>query len=122
MAEVLGLTMVKINGLFELDVVNARWDVTRAVVQHVTAGGVVEAIGVEIPSGSLDEVIPKQGATDWRKLSDFQIDIYDKETRKILLFSASGCNWDKVSGSSDLGSATTKKAITWKGTDVNTLL
>jgi hypothetical protein len=118
MATVIGLTLAKINGIFHVDVRNARWSVKRQVQQHVTAGGVREAIGVDIPSGSFDEVIPKDKVFDWRKISDFSIQIYDKETRSIEIASFTGCNWDGIDGSSDLSSATATKAVTWKGTDV----
>jgi hypothetical protein len=118
-ADVIGLTLAKLNGIYEVDVLNSRWDVSRAVAVHTTAAGNRQALGVPIPSGSFDEVISRQGATDWTSLTDFRIDIYDKETKSIVVFSASGCNWEKIGGSTDEPSATTKKSIAWKGTDVN---
>jgi hypothetical protein len=121
MADVIGVTLVKINGIFELDVTNARWSDGRALVQHVTGGGVKKAKGTELPSGSFDEVVSRSGATNWRNLSDFRMDVYDKETRSIIVASFSGCDWEKIDGSSDNASATTKKSIGWKGTDVNTI-
>jgi len=119
MAEnVIGLTLVKINGIFHLDVRNARWSDKRAVQQHVTGGGVRSAIGVEIPSGSFDEVIPKQGALNWRSLKNFSIEVFDKETRQIVVASFTGCNWTGLDGTSDLSQANTSKAVNWNGTDV----
>lgn len=118
MALVIGLTLVKVNGIFRVDVKNARWDDTRAVQQHVTGGGVREALGAELVSGSFDEVIPLSGQFNWRALKDFSIQIYDKETRKILVFAAEGCNWEKISGTSDQQQANTAKAISWKGTSI----
>lgn len=116
MATVLGLTMAKINGIFRVDVKNARWSDKRNVLQIPTGGGVVEAIGEELISGSFDEVIPKTKAFNWRALTDFSVEIFDKETQSILVFAAEGCNWDGLDGTSDLGQANTGKAITWKGT------
>lgn len=121
MASVIGLTRVKINGTFRIDVRNARWSDKRQVQQHVTAGGVKEAIGEELCSGSFDEVIPKSGKFNWRALTDFTIEIYDKETLSIVIASFEGCNWDGLDGSSDLASANTGLAITWKGTAVNAI-
>ena len=118
---VIGLTLVKINGIFDLEVRNARWSDKRAVQQHVTGGGVRSAIGQEIPSGSFDEVIPKAGAQKWRTLKNFSVEVYDKETQKIVIASFSGCNWTSLDGSSDLSQANTSKAITWNGTDVETV-
>lgn len=119
MAEVIGLTLAKINGIYHLDVVNARWSVKRANQQHVTGGGVKQAVGTEIPSGSFDEVIPKTAGFNWRALQDFTIDIYDKETRSIVVASFSGCNWTGIDGSSDLSSAMARKSVGWNGNDVN---
>lgn len=115
---VIGLTLVKINGIFDLDVRNARWSDKRAVQQHVTGGGVRSALGQEIPSGSFDEVIPRTGAQNWRGLKNFAIEIFDKETTKIVVASFDGCNWTGLDGTSDLSQANTSRAITWNGTDV----
>jgi hypothetical protein len=113
MAEALGLTLAKINGKFHVDVSGSRWDVKRADQQHVTGKGVQQAIGFEIGSGSFDQVIPKTKDLDWRSLTDFSIEIYDKETRSIVIASFERCNWTGVSGSSDLASANTRKSVTW---------
>ena len=115
---VIGLTLVKINGRFRLDVKNARWSTRRAVTQVVTGAGVRAATGEELPSGSFDEVIPRDAQFDWRSLRNFSIEVYDKETRGVLLFAAEGCNWSGLDGNTDLGSANTGKAITWSGTKV----
>lgn len=118
---VIGLTLVKINGIFHLDVLNARWSGKRANVQHVTGGGIKQAIGETVPSGSFDEVIPRQKGLKWRSLKNFTIDVYDKETRSIVIASFAVCNWDGIDGSSDLSSAMTRKSITWKASTTNEL-
>ena len=118
MADVLGLTLAKINGKYHIDVVNSRWDVKRADQQHVTGAGIKQAIGEKMGSGSFDQVIPKQKDLDWAALSDFSIEIFDKETRSIVIASFTRCNWTTVGGSSDLASANTRKAISWVCGDV----
>jgi len=115
---VIGLTLVKINGIYHVDVKNARWSVKRANPQHVTAGGVRQAIGEELPSGSFDEVIPRAKKFKWRTLKNFTVEIYDKETRKIVVFACEGCNWNGLDGSSDLAGANASRAVTWNGTKV----
>lgn len=115
---VIGLTKAKINGIYQVDVRNARWSAKRAAPQHVTAGGVKMAIGVELPSGSFDEVIPRSKAFNWRAIKDFTIEIFDAETRSIVLAAFEGCNWNDISGTSDLAQASTSKAIGWAGTGV----
>ncbi|MEO9196321.1 MAG: hypothetical protein ABI445_21930 [Polyangia bacterium] len=116
---VIGLTLAKINGIFALDVLNARWSVKRANTVHITGAGPRQAIGVEVPSGSFDEVIPRTGAFDWRALKDFTVDIYDKETQKIVVASFTQCNWTGLDGASDSSSASTKKSVPWNGNFVN---
>jgi len=118
MATVIGLTLIKINGQFKADVKNARWTDDRVVNQVNTGGGVRESIGPELPSGSFEEVIPRNTAFDWRSLTDFSIQIYDKETKSQVIAAFEGCNWNKIDGSSDLQSATTQKGISWKGTAI----
>lgn len=113
MAEVLGLTLAKINGKYHVDVLNSRWDVKRADQQHVTAGGVKQAIGEKIGSGSFDQVIPRNGDLDWDTLNDFSVEIFDKETRSIVIASFNICNWNSIGGSSDLGSVNTRKNVSW---------
>ena len=115
MATVIGLTQAKINGIFHVDVRNSRYSVKRATTQHVTAGGIKIAVGEMIPTGSFDEVIPRTQGFAWRDLSDFSIEIYDKETRSIVIASFEGCHWSGVDGSSDLAQANASKAITWAG-------
>jgi hypothetical protein len=119
MAEIFGLTTVRINGTYEVDVKNARWDVKRPTPQFNTPGGVRTATGQEMPSGSFDEVIPKQGARDWRALRNFSVEILDQETRKITVFAALRCNWGSLGGSSDLQGANTSKAVAWVGEEVS---
>jgi hypothetical protein len=116
MAGIVGLAKAKINGMFYVDVKNARWDVARNVTQHITGGGVKESVGVALVSGSFDEVIAKQGAIDWAALKDFSVEVFDSEDNSVVVLAAEGCNWDKVSGTTDLAQATTMKNVTWKGT------
>ncbi len=116
---VIGLTLAKINGLFHLDVVNARWSVKRANQQHITGGGIQQAVGEEVPSGSFDEVVPREKRLDWRALKNFTVDIYDKETRSKIVASFAKCNWTGLDGSADNSSAMTRRAIAWNGSVVN---
>lgn len=118
MATVIGLTLAKVNNLFHLDVKNSRWSVKRAAPQSVTGGGVVTAIGQEMCSGSFDEVTPKEKGLDWRKLKDFAVEIYDKETRSIVVAAFTGCNWTGLDGSSDLAQAMSGRNVTWVGSEV----
>lgn len=119
MAEVVGLTLAKINGVYNVYVRNSRWSNRRTVNQIVTGGGVVESIGVELISGNFDEVIPPSPSFNWRALRNFTIQIYDQPTQKVLLMSAEGCNWEGIDGQNDLGSATSGRTIAWKGTKTN---
>lgn len=116
---VVGLTLAKIDGIFHLDVKNARWSDKRPIAKHATGGGQQQAIGLENPSGSFDEVVPRQKGLKWRDLKDFTVDIYDKETRSKIIASFSKCNWSGIDGSSDTSSAMTGKAITWEASVVN---
>jgi hypothetical protein len=118
MPSLIGLTTVKINGTYHLDVRNARWSTRRANQQHVTGGGVKQATGEEIPSGSFDEVVPKDKRFNWRAMRDFSIEILDKETRSKVVASFRECNWTGLDGSSDLGQANTTRAVTWNGSSV----
>lgn len=117
MPSILGLTTAKINGLFDVWVTNSTWDVSRPVNVVITQGGAQESLGIPVPSGTFGEVIPKSGSINWANLQDFSIQIYDRETKSVVVMQANGCNWDKVSGSSDLSQARTLKNISWKGTD-----
>jgi len=118
MSQVIGLTRVKLNGLYDVDVRNARWDVRRPVQQYTTTGGVKESVGIPLVSGSFDRVVPKTKDVDWRSLVDFSVEILDPVTQAVI-FQAEGCNWEGISGSTDLAGATTNKAVTWKGTVSN---
>lgn len=113
MAEVIGLTLAKIAGKYHVDVLNSRWDVKRADQQHITGKGVQQAIGEKVGSGSFDQVIPKDKDLDWNSLADFAIEIFDKETRSIVIASFDKCNWNSIGGSSDLASANTRKSVSW---------
>ena len=115
---VVGLTRVKINGMFHIDVRNARWSIKRANQQHVTGGGIKQATGEEIPSGSFDEVIPRKGAEKWRTLRNFSIDVLDKEGGTVIA-SFLQCNWTRIDGITDLSQANATKAVTWNGSIVN---
>ncbi len=116
--DVIGLVLVKVNGIFHMDVKNSRMSDKRTIAQHVTAGGVRKAIGVELCSGSFDEVIPRSGALNWRSLRNFSLEFYDKETSSIVVASFAGCDWGGLDTTADEGSASTTKAVTWQGTDV----
>jgi hypothetical protein len=115
---VIGLTTVKINGTYRVDVKNARWSIRRAGQEYVTAGGVRISKGAQIPTGTFDEVIPRAGQFDWRGQSSFSIEILDQETRSVTIFAAEGCEWQGLDGSTDLGQASTGRTIAWHGTGV----
>jgi hypothetical protein len=83
---------------------------------HQTGAGNRQAIGLNVPSGSFDEVIPRNKALDWQALRDFSVEILDREGKTTLAF-FDVCNWTDVSGSADLGSANTTKAISWVGSE-----
>jgi hypothetical protein len=117
---VIGLTTVKINGTYRVDVKNARWSIRRAGQEFVTPAGVRISKGAQIPTGTFDEVIPRSGIFDWRSLSSFSIEILDQETRSITIFAAEGCEWQGLDGSTDLGQASTGKNISWHGTGIPT--
>ena len=119
-ATVIGLTQCKINGLYRVDVRNARWSIKRANQQHVTGAGVRQSTGEEIPSGSFDEIIPRDKQFNWRGLRNFSIEVLDKETRSVVIASFEGCNWTGIDGTTDLSQANTTKAITWNGSKVIT--
>jgi hypothetical protein len=111
---VYGLILVKINGIYELDVKSGGYSAKQTVTQHVTGGGVKTALGVTMPSGSLEEVVPRQGARNWKTLKNFSMEWVDKETKKtVALFE--GCNWEGVDGRMDLSQASYTKSISWKG-------
>jgi len=118
MPSLIGLTTVKINGVYHIDVRNARWSTRRANQQHVTGGGVKQAVGEEIPSGSFDEVSPKDKKLNWRALRDFSVEILDKETRSIVVASFRECNWTGLDGTTDNAQANTTRAVTWNGSIV----
>lgn len=115
---VIGLTLVKINGIYHLDVKNSRSSTKRATPQNVTGAGVKTATGQEMISGSFDEVIPRDRRLDWRSLRNFSIEIFDKETKSVVIVSADGCNWGSIDDSSDLNTAVTGRAVAWVGNEV----
>lgn len=107
---VAGLTLCKINGIYHLDVRNATWSVKKANVQHPTGKGIQQATGLEVPSCTFDEVIPRQKGLDWRSLKNFSVEILDKEEKNVL-FSGTTGNWTSIDGTSDTGQASTTKRI-----------
>lgn len=115
---VLGLTLAKINGTYHLDVRNMRWSIRRANQQHITGAGIRQATGFEVPSGTIDEVIPRTAGLNWRALRNFSIEVFDKETRSIVIASFTGCNWTSIDGSTDLAQANVTRAVGWNGTEV----
>ena len=109
-----GLMLVKINGIYELDVKSGSYSAKQTVQQHVTAGGIKTALGVTMPSGSLEECVSRSGATDWKSLKNFSMEWVDKENKKtVALFER--CNWEGVDGRMDESSANFTKSISWKG-------
>ena len=117
---VLGLTLAKVNGIYHLDVRNMRWSVRRANQQHVTGAGIKQATGFEMPSGTIDEIIPRDKRLNWRALRNFSIEVFDKETRSIVIASFTGCNWTSLDGSTDLSQANTSRSVGWNGSEVVT--
>lgn len=118
MGSIVGITTAKIDGMYELDVKNATWDDRRPLNQEATAGGIKNATGLEFGSGSFDEVFSKVGATNWQAKKQFTIDIYDQETRKIVVASFARCDWESIGGSSDVAGAKTDRKVTWKSEEV----
>lgn len=111
---VYGLILIKVNGIYELDAKSGSYSAKQTVNQHVTGKGVRTARGVIMPSGSLEEVVPRSGATNWKVLKDFTMEWVDKET-KTTVFLAEGCNWEGVDGRMDLSQANFTRTIAWKG-------
>lgn len=107
---VVGLCVVKINGLFEVDAKSARWDVRRPLAAHTTQAGNKQATGFPVATLSLEEVIPREGARNWRSLKKFSVEITDAETEAVVFYGEE-TNWDGLSGSTDNGSASTTKSI-----------
>ena len=110
-----GLTLVKLNGIYHVDFVNARFSLKRVVNQPVTGGGVRASTGAEIPTGTMDEVIPRTKGLNWRVLRNFSLVVLDKEGKTELAV-VEGCNWNGIDGSFDLGGASARKSFGWAGT------
>lgn len=121
--EVVGLTRAKINGIYDLYVTGSKWDVRRPNPVSTTAGGNVQALGRRQPSGSFDEVVPRDPGFDWASLRNFTVEIFDEvdETTGRVVFAASGCNWGGIGGSSNLAQASVTRSIQWAGTTVITI-
>ena len=117
MPGVVGLTLCKINNVYEVDVVNASWDIKKAIATHHTGKGLQLAEGLEVATGSFDEVIPREGATNWRNLTDFSVEILDKQTKEVIA-AFTGCKWSDLAGSSNTSSASTTKRVAWSATEV----
>lgn len=117
MGRVVGLAICKVNGLFELDVINANWDIKKAIATHHTGGGLELADGLEVATGSFDEVIAKAGGTAWRTLDDFSIEILDKQTRQTIL-AVTGCKWNDLGGSHQSANASSTKKIGWSAKQI----
>ena len=115
MASVIGVTLAKVNNLFRVDVTNATWDVKRPVNQIATGGGIKIGKGLAMVSGSFDEIVPQSSQFSWFALDTWSVQIYDQATQKILIFSASNCEWEDIGGASNVGQASTTKKIAWKG-------
>lgn len=115
---VLGVTLLKLNGIFDLDVKNVRWSVRVPVPQHDTGLGVRNARGLEHPTLTFEVVAVRANAFDYRSLRQFSAEVYDKETRKVVVFAAEGFDWNELGGSSDVGSAMTGKTLSCVGTGV----
>jgi hypothetical protein len=119
MAGIIGQTLMKVNGVFDLDVTNTTWSVEKPVPQQTTGRGIESALGTPKGKINIEEVIARSGAVDWMNLTDFTIDLYDKETRKLVVASFSGCNWPSFGGSSNQGSAEAKRNVTLVANTVN---
>ena len=115
MAQIIGLTLAKINGVYDVEVTDADWDVDRAVNQKATGAGYQAATGLEKGSGNFTRAVPRAiGATAAiRSLADFTIDIYDQETQSFIVASFSQCNWTKRGGSSATEGANTTSKWSW---------
>lgn len=115
MASILGVTLAKINGIYNVNVVNATWDVAKDLPSVKTGGGVKNAKGLAAMSGGFDEVYPADGTIlDLTTLDAFSIQIYDQPTQKVLVMSAQRCDWDKADGSSAVEGANTRRKWSWK--------
>lgn len=117
MGRVVGLAICKINGLFELDVINSNWDIKKAIATHHTGGGLELASGLEVATGTFDEVIAKAGGTDWRSLTEFSVEILDKQTRQTIAAFAF-CEWSDLAGAHQTANASSTKRVAWSAKQV----
>lgn len=115
MPAMLGMSLLKINGIFNVRVKNQKWGLRRPTPQVVTGGGVKTGLGLEMIAGSWEETIEIVGGIDLAALVDFTIQAYDQPTQKLLVYSAERCNWGSIDGSNDLGSAASSKGVSWVG-------
>jgi hypothetical protein len=115
---IVGVTLAKVNGIYLVNVKNATWDFRRPTVQEPTGGGIDIATGLVMPSGSFDEVVPLADVNpqfNWLALTRWSVQVYDQATRTQLIFSAQGCEWEDLGGSSNTAGAQTARKISWKG-------
>jgi hypothetical protein len=114
MASLTGVTLAKIDGKFWVYVTNANWDVKQDVASVKTGGGIKNAVGLIVSSGSVEEMVPIAGPLDISQLKSFSVQIYDQVTQKILIYSATNCDWDDASGSSTVEGPKTSRKVGWK--------
>ena len=121
MAQIIGITLAKINHVYDVEVTDSDWDVERVVHQKATGAGYQSATGLEKGSGNFTRAVPRAaGATaPIRALTDFTIDIYDQETQSFIVASFSQCNWTKRGGSSATEGANTTSKWSWVSNVVN---
>lgn len=118
---IVGLTKVKVNGIYDLAFKNATWDVSRPETTHATGGGLQIATGIPVPKGNMDEVIDKSpNGVDWQNLSEFSIEILDDVTNQTV-FAAEGCEWTGIGGSAAQENANATQRIGWVGKQTTVL-
>lgn len=105
-----GLCQVKINGIFETSAKGAQWDPEQPVAEHATGAGWEHATGMPKARVSFEQIILRQGATDFRGLKNFSVEIVDEETKQTV-FLGEKCNWNTKGGRTDRGSANTTGSV-----------
>lgn len=106
---IVGLCVLKINGLFEVEGKSARWSVRKNVAEHATGAGWEHASAEPNGSFSFEEVI-SQKPRDWRNLKKFTVEVIDQNTNMVVFYGEK-CTWDEVGGNTDRSSASTTKNI-----------
>lgn len=107
-----GLILIRINGMYDLDAKAGRYSDRRANQTHMTGAGKKQATGFEDPTGSLDEVVPRSGAQNWRALRNFSMEWLDRETKKTVAYFEE-TNWTSIDGTMDLASANAARSVSW---------